>query len=124
MVLAADTLRAAFAELPPVEGDDTFARGKPVAARLCAVIESVLADSEIAEVYFWGFNVEFVLKSGDHWAIECLSPNAFHMYPGLVRGDTVVWANVWVADDMTLDELVKQINDVALRATKKESENA
>jgi hypothetical protein len=117
MVLAADTVRAAFADLPPVEGDDIFARGKPVAARLCAVIESALADSQIAEVGFWAFNVQLDLKNGDDWTIECLSPDAFRMYPG--------GANIWVRPtDMDIDELVKTINDVAFRTTKEESQNA
>ncbi len=124
MVLAADTLRAAFAELPPVEGD-MVAVGSPIAARLRAVIETALPESEIVDVYHWAFNVEFVLKNGDYWAIECLSPDAFRMYPELVRGDAIVWANIWVREtDMDLDELVKDINDVAFRSTKKETENA
>ena len=117
MALTADIIRAAFAGLPPVESDDVFERGKPVAARLCAVIDAVREGSEIAEVDFWAFNVQFVLKNGDQWAIECLSPDAFRMYPG--------GANIWVREtDMDIDELVKIINDVAYRATKEELQNA
>ncbi len=106
MPLTRDVLCAAFAELPAVEGDDILARGKPVAARLYAVLDAVRAESEIAELDFWGFSVELVLKSGDQWSIECLSPDAFRMYPGS--------ANIWVrATDMDVDELVRQLNDVA-----------
>ena len=124
MVLAADTVRAAFADLPPADAD-IVARGSPVAERLCALIETALPESEIADLHCRAYNVEFVLRSGDYWAIECLSPDAFRMYPGFVRGDTVTWANVWVREtDMNLDELVGDINNLAFRAAKKEFENA
>jgi hypothetical protein len=125
MPLAAGALRSALAEVDlPAEGD-VIQRGKPLAARLCGFIEAHCAGSEIVEVYHWAFNVEFVLRKGDHFAIECLSPDAFRMYPGFVRGDTVVWANIWVrGSDLTLDELVEQVNDVAFRSTKEEFLNA
>ena len=117
MALTADIVRAAFAGLPPVESDDVFERGKQVAARLCAVIDAVREGSEIADVGFWAFNVQIILKNGDQWTIECLSRDAFRMYPD--------GANIWVRQtDMDIDELVKDINDVAYRTTKEEFENA
>lgn len=125
MALTADALRASLAEVPDNVEGDIIARGTPVATRLCAFLEAHRAGSAIVEVYSWAFNVEFVLKSGEYWAIECLSPNDFRMYPGFVRGDTVTWANVWVrGTNMSLDELVKDVNGVAFRMTKEEPENA
>jgi hypothetical protein len=124
MPLDADSLRAALAEVALPAEVDVIARGKPIAERLCRFLEASRAESEIVDLHFWAFNVEFVLKNGDYWAIECLSPNAFHMYPGFVRGDTVTWPNIWVGEDLTLHKLVDEINDVAFRVTKEEFQNA
>jgi hypothetical protein len=124
-MLAADALQAALAEVDLPAEDDVIARGKPIAERLCRFLEASRAESEIVELYSWAFNVEFVLNNGDYWAIECLSPDEFRMYPGFVRGDTVTWANIWVRDtNMSLDELVKDINNVAFREAKEEFQNA
>jgi hypothetical protein len=123
-MLAAEALQAALAEVAIPADGDVIARSKPVAEKLCRVLEAGRAESEIVELHFWAFNVEFVLKNGDYWAIECLSPDEFRMYPGFVRGDTVTWANVWVRDNMSLDELVKSINDVAFKEAKEEFQNA
>jgi len=125
MPIAVDALRAALADVSLPADGDVIQRGKPIAARLCGFIDAHRAGSEIVDVHNWAFNVEFVLKTGDHFAIECLSPSAFRMYPGFRRGETVVWANVWVrGSDLTLDELVEQVNEVAFRDVKKEFENA
>ena len=123
MVVVPETLRAVFADgLPGVAG--SMEMGKALAQKVCDWLEANRAGSEIVDLYAWAFNVEFVLKNGDYWAIECLSPDEFRMYPGFVRGDTVTWANIWVADNMSLDELVKNINDVAFGVTKEEFQNA
>ncbi len=123
MALSPKTLRSALADCPPAAGDWVEV-GKEVAQRVCAALEAESAASAIVDIHSWAFNVEFVLQNGDHWAIECLSPNDFRMYPGFQSGDEIVWPNVWVRDNMTLDELVKNINDVAFRATEEEFENA
>jgi hypothetical protein len=119
MRLDPDALRAALAEVPA--GDASPA----VAARLCAFIEAHRTGSAIAELYAAGPWVHVVLESGDprFWEIDCLSPNDFHMYPGFERGDDVVWANIWVRDNMDVEELVKTINDVAFQ-NMEESGNA
>lgn len=124
MALSPDSLRTALAGGLSTTGT-AMELGKAVAARICGWLEANRAATEIKEVYYWAFNVEFILNNCDYWAIECLSPDEFRMYPGFVRGDTVTWANIWVRDtDMSLDELVKDINDVAFRAGKEELANA
>jgi hypothetical protein len=81
--------------------------GEQVAARLG---KHLLADgrkfgSQIADVTQWAFNVEIELKAGAWWNVECLSANAYDFYPAHIGEDgTVVWMNVWVADDLSLDE--------------------
>ncbi len=54
--------------------------------------------------------------NGEHWAVECLGPNAFRLYPGIVREDSVTWLNLWVAADYTLEELIGRMNEVATLA--------
>ena len=125
MPITVDALRAALADVDRSAGDDVYQRGKATAVRLCNVIEANRTESEIVEIHNWAFNIELVLKNGEYWAIECLSPTAFRMYPGVRTDDTVAWANVWVRkSDLTLDELVEWVNDIGFRGVKKEFENA
>jgi hypothetical protein len=71
--------------------------------------------SRIAELTAWGFNVEFKLKNGEWWNVECVGPDAYHFYQAHVRDDgVVVWPNIWVADDLSLVETIGQIRDVVL----------
>ena len=120
MALSSNSLRHALDGGLPSSGD-AMELGKAVAARVCGWLEASRAESGMKEVRHWAYNVEFVLRNGDYWAIECLSSTDFRMYPGFVRGDTVTWANIWVRDtNMSLDELVKDINNVAFLASKEE----
>ena len=86
--------------------------GEQIAVRLC---DHLAADRDqfgapIADLQQWALNVEIELKTGALWTIECLKANAYHFYPAHIRPDgTAVWLNVWVADDMKLDELVDQM---------------
>jgi hypothetical protein len=123
-MLAADSFRGALAEVALPDEGDVIQRGKPIAETLCRLLEAAQAGSQIVEISRWAFNVEFILQNGEHWAIECLSPSDFRMYPGFVRGDTVTWPNIWVRDNMSLDELVTSINDVAFKEAKEEFQNA
>ena len=85
--------------------------GTQIAVRLC---EHLTADCNghgllVGELFQWAFNVEFELKTGARWTIECLGADAYHVYPAHIREDgTAVWPNIWVADDMTLDEMIAQ----------------
>ncbi len=64
----------------------------------------------IADMHRWAMNVEIELKSGAMWTVECLGADAYHFYPAHIRDDgAVVWMNVWVADDLKLDETIKQV---------------
>jgi len=86
--------------------------GKEVATRL---YQHLAADRDrlkapIADLYLWAFNVEFELKTGAMWTVECLGANAYHVYPAHVREDgSVVWPNIWVAPDITLDGMMTQV---------------
>ena len=52
------------------------------------------------------------LANGEHWAVECIGPDAFRVYPGIVRQDTVTWLNLWVVADYTLEEMIEEVNRV------------
>jgi hypothetical protein len=63
----------------------------------------------IADLFQWAFNVEIELTTGAMWTIECLGNDAYHVYPAHIREDgTAVWPNIWVAGDMTLEEMIAQ----------------
>ena len=65
----------------------------------------------IVDMQQWAMNVEIELKTGAMWTIECLGADAYHFYPAHIRDNgSVVWLNVWVADDLKLDETIKQIS--------------
>ncbi len=91
--------------------------GEQVAVRLGAhlVADGREFGSQIADVTQWATNVEIELKTGAWWNAECLSANAYHFYPAHISEDgTVVWMNVWVADDLSLDETLARITEQAL----------
>ena len=90
--------------------------GGGIAARLYAALDNEREAVGIADVWHYGFSVEIELVNGEFWAIECLGPDAFHFYPGIVRDEGVTWLNVWVAPDLSLDELAKRVNEVAAAA--------
>jgi len=118
MPLAVDALRTALAEAELPADGDAIKSGKPIAARLCAFIEEHRGESTIVDLYDAGPWVHFVLAAGEprYWEIDCLSPNDFRLYPGFERGDVIHWANIWVrGSNLTVDELVEQLNDVAFR---------
>ena len=91
--------------------------GKQVALRL---YDHLVADRDklqapIADVRRWAFNVEIELKTGAMWTVECLNADAYHFYPAHISDDgSVMWLNVWVADDMKLDETIAQITTEVL----------
>jgi hypothetical protein len=62
----------------------------------------------IAELFQWAFNVEIELTTGAMWTIECLGDDAYHVYPAHIREDGTAVPNIWVAEDMTLDEMIAQ----------------
>jgi hypothetical protein len=110
-----EALRTALAEASlPAESDP----GHGVAARLRAFLEQNRAGSRIIDLDVHGPWVHLTAAEGEprHWEIECYSPNDFRAYPGYERDGTIVWANIWVrGSNLTVDELVEQLNDVAFR---------
>ena len=52
-----------------------------------------------AEIFCGGPAVTMLLSDKAAWEAVILGPDAYQLYPGFLRddGDTIVWANVWVA---------------------------
>jgi hypothetical protein len=52
------------------------------------------------------------------WEAVVVGPDAYQLYPGFLRddGETVVWANVWVADNYSLEKFVAVLEEEFLRA--------
>jgi hypothetical protein len=58
----------------------------------------------------WASNVEFELEGPRSWTVECCGADAFRLYPAHIGADgQIVWLNVWVRDDMGLDEMIEAL---------------
>ncbi len=63
--------------------------------------------------------MEFKLKNGEWWNVECIGANAYQAH---VRDDgAIVWPNIWVADDVNLDETVRQVRDAVLNGSRSDA---
>jgi hypothetical protein len=87
--------------------------GAAVAADLGRALEKESETAGIAEMLIFGPNIEMQFASGDRWTIECLGPEAFHVYPAVVSDGQVTWLNVWVAPDLTLAEMIERVREAA-----------
>ena len=105
---ANDRLLATFAEglrngTPDVE---------TIAARLYGALHAQRDEAGIREIVCYGDSVEMELANGEHWAVECIGPDAFRVYPGILRQDTVTWLNLWVVADYTLEKMIEEVNRI------------
>jgi hypothetical protein len=69
--------------------------GEAVAAMLYGALDMERRQAGIADIWWYGRTVEMELANGEYWAVECLGANAFHLYPGIVRNESVTWLNLW-----------------------------
>jgi hypothetical protein len=100
-------------------GSERDEAGEAIAARLFAALESEREEAGIAGIWHYGFTIEMELVNGEYWAIECMGRDAFRFYPGVVSQGDVTWLNVWVAPDLTLEELTERLNETAAAARRK-----
>jgi hypothetical protein len=91
--------------------------GEAVAASLVAGLRS--APTAIVELEQAGDTLLLRFVNGEHWAIECIGPDAFHFYPGVAGANGISWANVWMVPDLTLGELNERLDEVATSARSK-----
>ena len=85
--------------------------GEALAINLADALREHAGDVGIVGIAHYGVTVEIELSNGAHWASECLGPDAFHLYPGFVKDGNVIWPNIWVADDYTLDKFLECLNE-------------
>jgi hypothetical protein len=52
-----------------------------------------------AEILDGGPLVTMFLSPTSAWEAVIVGPDAYQFYPGFVRGESITWANVWVADN-------------------------
>src|SRR5262245_48699050 len=71
-----------------------------------------------ADIRCVGPTVMMLLTPRHPWEAVVIAPNAYQLYPGFLRddGETIVWANVWVADDYTLEKFVTVLEEEFLKA--------
>lgn len=86
--------------------------GETIAARLYGALHAQRNEAGIVDIACYGSNVEMELANGEHWAVECIGPDAFRVYPGIVGQDSVTWLNLWVVADYTLDKMIAEVNRV------------
>jgi hypothetical protein len=96
--------------------------GEAIAPGLYETLQARREDAGIADLWWYGISVEMVLANGEHWAVECIGPDAFRLYPGVTGDNSVTWLNVWVRRDYTLGELASNLDDVLAAAKRKTSQ--
>jgi hypothetical protein len=101
----------------PRKGEEQ--QGETIAARLFEALESEWEEAGIADIWHYGFTIEMELINGEYWAIECVGGDAFRFYPGVVGEEGVIWLNVWIAPELTLEELTERLNETAVSARRK-----
>jgi hypothetical protein len=84
-----------------------------------AVIEAceevALLDTDIR----CGARVVMMLLSPRHpWETVVMGPDAYQFYPGFLRddGETIMWANVWVGENYTLEKYLAALEQELERA--------
>jgi hypothetical protein len=86
--------------------------GEAIALGLYERLRARQERAGIADLWRLGIIVEMVLANGEYWAVECIGPDAFRLYPGVARDNGVTWLNVWVRRDYTLSELATNLDEV------------
>lgn len=84
--------------------------------RLCA--EKGLASAEIWE---GGPLVTMFFTPNHPWEAVVVGPDAYQLYPGFVNGDDVSWPNIWVADNYSLDKLIRELGEAMETAAAEEA---
>jgi hypothetical protein len=75
-----------------------------------------------AEIYCGGPLVTMFLTPRHPWEAVVVGPDAYQLYPGFLRedGDVIVWPNVWVADNYTLEKFVARLEEAILEAAREQ----
>ena len=90
-------------------------------ARLLGVcVQRACADLDLheAEVFSYGPMVTIFPTPESAWEAVVVGADAYQLYPGVLKddGETVVWANVWVAENYSLAKFVDVLEQELSRA--------
>jgi hypothetical protein len=71
-----------------------------------------------AEIHSGGPIVTMFLTPKDAWEAVIIGPDAYQLYPGFLRddGETIVWPNIWVADNYSLEKFVASLEEELSKA--------
>jgi hypothetical protein len=71
-----------------------------------------------ADIRSAGPMVMLLITPRHPWEAVIVEPDGYQLYPGFLRddGETIVWANVWVAEHYTLEKFVSALEDAFLKA--------
>ncbi len=91
-----------------------------IARLLCRCVVQACSDLELAEaeVYSDGVTVTMFPTLATAWEAVIVGADAYRLYPGVLRddGETIVWANVWVGENYSLQKLVDVLEQELSRA--------
>jgi hypothetical protein len=81
------------------------------------------AGLEAPEIYAGGMLVTMFLTPRHPWEAVVVGPDAYQLYPGFLRedGDVIVWPNIWVADNYTLEKFVELLEEAVLTAAREQA---
>ena len=104
-----DRFRLAMADASAPDAPDE------IAPLLDVCVRQACADLGLteAEIYCGGGLVTMFLTPRHAWEAVVVGANAYQLYPGFIRdgGDTIVWPNIWVAADYSLEKFVGILED-------------
>ena len=81
------------------------------------------AGLEAPEIYAGGMLVTMFLTPRHPWEAVVVGPDAYQLYPGFLRdnGEEIVWPNIWVADNYTLEKFVELLEEAVLQAAREQA---
>jgi len=92
---------------------------------VAATVREACFEAGIAapEIYAGGMLVTMFLTPRHPWEVVIVGPDAYQLYPGFLRdgGDEIVWPNVWVADNYTLEKFVQLLEEAVLTAAREQT---
>jgi hypothetical protein len=90
-----------------------------------AAVREACSEAEIAapEIYCGGPIITMFLTPLHPWEAVVVGPDAYQLYPGFLRegGDEIVWPNIWVADNLTLEKFVARLEEAVLEAARQQA---
>jgi len=94
-----------------------------------ATVQEACSETGIAapEIYFSGQTITMFLTPRHPWEAVVVGPDAYQLYPGFLRDggpegeEVIVWPNVWVADNLSLEKFVVRLEEAILQAAREQA---